>query len=88
MEHMTLTLPQMLSEKQAARILAVSIAALRRWRREGRGPEFTHLERCVRYDLRAIERFLAENSSGNKNAANSRPAADAEVRHDHANFHA
>ena len=81
MEQAALTLPQMLSEKQAARILAVSIAALRRWRREGRGPIFTRLERCVRYDLRAIEAFLAENSSGNKRAAE--PRAEAE-RHEHA----
>ena len=72
MEQMTLALPQMLSEKQAARILAVSTAALRRWRREGRGPQFTRLERCVRYDLRAIELFLAENSSDNKRAVEPR----------------
>ena len=78
MEQMTLTLPQMLSEKQAARILAVSIAALRRWRREGRGPEFTHLERCVRYNVKAIEGWLAENSSGNKKAADSQLADRAE----------
>jgi hypothetical protein len=71
MEQATLTLPQMLSEKQAARILAVSIAALRRWRREGRGPEFTRLERCVRYNVKAIEGWLAENTSGSKKAADS-----------------
>ena len=38
MEQMTLNLPQMLNERQAARLLACSVAALRRWRREGRGP--------------------------------------------------
>jgi predicted site-specific integrase-resolvase len=75
MEQMTLTLPQMLSEKQAARILAVSIAALRRWRREGRGPEFTRLERCVRYNVRSIECWLAENSSGNRKTADSQSLA-------------
>jgi len=57
------TCPQMVSEKQAARILAVSIAALRRWRREGRGPQFTRLERCIRYEIRAIKEWVAENSS-------------------------
>ena len=81
MEQTILTTPQMINEKQAARILAVSIAALRRWRREGRGPEFTHLERCVRYDVRSIERFLAENSSGNKKATELRPTAE---RHEQA----
>jgi Helix-turn-helix domain len=75
MDQITLVLPQMVSEKQAARILAVSIAALRRWRSEGRGPHFTRLERCVRYDIRAIEGFLAENSSSNKKAADSQLVA-------------
>jgi predicted site-specific integrase-resolvase len=74
------TIPHMLNEKEAARILAVSTAALRRWRREGRGPEFAKCERCIRYDLRSIERFLAQNSSRNKKAADSRSAAQREVR--------
>jgi len=76
--------PQMLNERQAAHILAVSIAALRRWRREGRGPRFTRLERCIRYDMRAIESFLSDHSSGNKKAADSRSAAQMEVRDGHA----
>lgn len=76
--------PQLITEIQAAKILAVSVAALRRWRREGRGPRFTRCERCVRYDLRAIERFLTENSSANKKAADSRSAADREVRDEYA----
>jgi predicted site-specific integrase-resolvase len=75
MEQIPLTIPQLLGEKQAARMLAVSVAALRRWRREGRGPRFTRLERCIRYDIRAIERFLAENSSGNEKAADPRSGA-------------
>ena len=61
MENPTHGLPQMLDETQVSQALAVSVAALRRWRREGRGPQFTRLERCIRYDLRAVERFLAEN---------------------------
>ena len=71
---------QLLNERQAARIMAVSVSALRRWRREGRGPQFTHLERCVRYDIRAIERFLVQNSSQDEKAADSRSAAKREVR--------
>ena len=59
----TLDTLQLINEKQAARLLACSVAALRRWRREGRGPEFTRLERCVRYSARALARFVAENSS-------------------------
>jgi predicted site-specific integrase-resolvase len=75
---------QLVTEVQAARMLAVSVAALRRWRREGRGPNFTHCERCVRYDLRSIERFLEQNSSANKKTADSRSAAKREVRNAHA----
>jgi hypothetical protein len=75
---------QLVTEVQTAKMLAVSVAALRRWRREGRGPNFTHCERCVRYDLRSIERFLEQNSSANKKAADSRSAANREVRHGNA----
>jgi hypothetical protein len=49
---------QLINEEQAAQVLAVSVSALRRWRRENRGPAFIRCERCVRYDLREIERFL------------------------------
>jgi Helix-turn-helix domain len=78
------TLLQLLSESEASRVLAVSVAALRRWRREGRGPQFIHLERCVRYDLRALEHFVAQNISPNKKAADSQSTAQTEVRDGHA----
>jgi hypothetical protein len=81
MEQTTL---RMLNEKQTAQMLSVSVAALRRWRREDRGPAFTRCERCIRYDIRAIERFLADNSSANKKAADLRSAAQREVRDEYA----
>src|SRR4051794_6807260 len=40
-----------LREPAAARMLGVSKAALRRWRREGRGPSFVRLERVIGYRL-------------------------------------
>jgi hypothetical protein len=55
--------PNLLNEKEAAELLHVSVSALRRWRRERRGPGFARIEGCVRYDMRAIELFLAEHSS-------------------------
>lgn len=67
--------PQMLNEKQTARVLACSVGALRKWRRVGGGPIFSRFQRCVRYDLRALERFLAEHSSGYEKAAGSRSRA-------------
>ena len=63
MEHNNLVCLQMLKEKQAAQALAVSVAALRRWRREKRGPQFTRLNRCIRYSVRSIEEFLAKHTS-------------------------
>ena len=74
MEHTITALFQMLDKVQVARVLAVSIAALRRWRREGRGPEFTRLGRCIRYNVKSIECWLAENSSGNKKASDLQSA--------------
>lgn len=73
------SLPRMITEKQAAWMLSVSVAALRRWRREHRGPQFTRLERCIRYDLRVIELYLLDNSS-QKKAADSHSAANWEGR--------
>jgi predicted site-specific integrase-resolvase len=75
MEPTTLSVPQMVGEKQAARILAVSIAALRRWRREGRGPDFVRLERCIRYSMKSIETFVSENSSSYKQIVHPDSAA-------------
>jgi len=78
MEQTSPILTQMLNETQTARLLAVSVAALRRWRREGRGPQFLRLGKCIRYDVRAIERFLAANSSDHIKVANSTPPAESE----------
>jgi predicted site-specific integrase-resolvase len=52
---------KVIREYEAARILGVSVAALRRWRREGRGPAFVRMERCIGYRLRDLESFLNEN---------------------------
>jgi len=75
---------QLINERDAGRLLSVSIAALRRWRREHRGPQHVHIERCVRYDIRAIEKFLIENSSSQKKAADSQSAAESGGAYEHA----
>jgi len=59
----------MLTEEEEARALAVSKAALRRWRREGRGPQFHRLEGCIRYSLEATQRWVADNAVENRKAA-------------------
>jgi predicted site-specific integrase-resolvase len=63
METLSTELPRMLNETAVAETLSVSIAALRRWRREGRGPRFVRLERCVRYSERDVENYLSINAS-------------------------
>ncbi|HWW16064.1 MAG TPA: helix-turn-helix domain-containing protein [Candidatus Dormibacteraeota bacterium] len=54
---------ELIDERQAAQRLKVSVAALRRWRREKRGPPFTRIERCVRYDSRLLLAYLDKNSA-------------------------
>jgi hypothetical protein len=54
--------PLVVREGDAARLLSVSVAALRRWRRERRGPPFVRLERCVGYRLADLDAFVASNT--------------------------
>jgi Helix-turn-helix domain len=53
--------PLAVNERVAAKMLSVSVAALRRWRREKKGPKFARLSRCVRYSIQDLENFLNEN---------------------------
>ena len=78
------SLPQLLDERETASVLGCSIASLRRWRHENRGLRFVKIERCVRYRDDEIRRFLEQNSSDNKKAADRESAAQREVRSAHA----
>ena len=49
-------------EKEAARLLSVSHATLRRWRYIGQGPRFYRIGRCVRYRRQDVEQFLANQA--------------------------
>jgi predicted DNA-binding transcriptional regulator AlpA len=52
---------QMLNTKEAAALMAVSPATLRNWRCSRQGPPFVRItRRCVKYDEREIQRYLAE----------------------------
>lgn len=53
-------------EKDAARLMAVSVAALRRWRLERRGPPFVRIERCVRYCMFDLLDYLDKNTKRKK----------------------
>ncbi len=49
-------------ECEAARLLGVSVASMRRWRREGRGPAYVRVEGCIRYRVADLQAFMAANT--------------------------
>jgi predicted DNA-binding transcriptional regulator AlpA len=53
---------QLLTEQKAAETLNCTIAALRRWRRERRGPRFVKLGRLIRYNLADIEAYVEQST--------------------------
>jgi Helix-turn-helix domain len=52
---------QLYSEKQAAQILACSVAALRKWRLLGKGPTYVKVSRLVRYSEADLAAYLDAN---------------------------
>ncbi len=53
---------QLLKEGEAAQRLTCKQSALRRMRREGRGPRFVRVGRLIRYRLSDLENFIEQNS--------------------------
>ncbi len=49
---------RLLKEGEAAKILSLEVATLRRWRWSGRGPRFLKLGGAVRYDPADIDAFV------------------------------
>lgn len=54
----------LLNEGEVAQLLQCTKSALRRWRREGRGPRFVRLGRLIRYSPTDLEEFIEQNSVG------------------------
>ena len=50
---------QLLNEREAAKLLGVSVQLLRKWRVNGGGPAHIKLQKCVRYSLPDIENHIA-----------------------------
>ena len=48
----------LLNETEAARILAMRVTTLRRWRWAGRGPRFVKIGAAVRYDRADLSAFI------------------------------
>jgi predicted DNA-binding transcriptional regulator AlpA len=53
-----------MDEKRLAELLAVSLAALRRWRYTGVGPKFSKFGSAVRYSLSDVEQWIASRPTG------------------------
>lgn len=58
-------LPQLLSTKEAAKVLGISHRTLEDWRLKGGGPRFTTIGRLVRYRVDDLVRFIDGPSYGN-----------------------
>jgi predicted site-specific integrase-resolvase len=54
----------LLTEEEVAKHLHVSLAALRRWRLEGRGPRFIKVSALVRYRPEELEEWLLSQPTG------------------------
>ena len=52
---------QLLTERDASKVLCLSVRTLQKWRLCGRGPRFLKLGHAVRYDLAELRRFLADS---------------------------
>lgn len=51
----------LITSREAARILRVSITTIKRWRREGIGPRHTKIAGGIRYRREDIDTYVAEN---------------------------
>jgi len=51
-----------MSESELAQTANVSIAALRKWRREHKGPRYLKLGRLVRYLARDVDAWMDEHA--------------------------
>jgi hypothetical protein len=52
----------LLTEQQAAEVLAIKVKTLQAWRVRGGGPNFVKVGRCVRYTERDLEDFIATHT--------------------------
>jgi excisionase family DNA binding protein len=63
----------LLTEEEVAKQLHVSVASLRRWRLERRGPQFIKVGSLVRYRPEEIEAWLAAQPTGGTGRAETHP---------------
>lgn len=54
---------QLLTEKEASDLLAVSVHTLRTWRMSKTGPSYTKLGRLIRYRKDVLEKFIEDGET-------------------------
>jgi hypothetical protein len=71
----------LMTEEQVSKLLHVSVASLRRWRLERRGPAFIKIGSLVRYKPEDLEQWLTIQPTGGSAIAakRQRAAANASV---------
>ena len=52
---------ELLTAKEAAAFLKVSVVTLAKWRGQKKGPAYTRTGRTVKYDRKALEAYLKKN---------------------------
>jgi len=65
----------LVDERDAARMLSVSVQLLRKWRATGDGPCCIRLGRCVRYAVSDLQRFIDSRRPNCARAAEDPPGA-------------
>ena len=63
----------LLTETETANVLSLKVATLRRWRWEGKGPQYLKIGNAVRYDPAVIERYIEESRRSSTSQAHSQP---------------
>jgi hypothetical protein len=63
-EHNTSAVTALLTETDLARVLRVSLATLRKWRVDKRGPRFIKIGPLVRYQLDDLREWLSSLPTG------------------------
>ena len=64
METASNALPELLTEKDVARITKRSVASVRRWRRLSQGPKFLRISSSIRYRPGDLKAFLESRPMG------------------------
>jgi len=59
----------LITEKEAAPILAVSLSTIRKWRLKKEGPSYYKIGRKVLYDLDELNEFIKDSKINLKNTS-------------------